>query len=304
MLDYSREFVVLASHLNFTTAAEELHISQPGLSRHIAELEKTVGVQLLRRNPVELTAAGNCYLNGIMPVIEALDGVLSETRSVGRKSKERIVIRKPPLEGRATQICIAALDRVKEIEPYVEFCFEESRAVSTLDALTSGRADIGFVYEDLDNLPDGIVCEFLFEEPFHMWVHHNNPLAHKTSLRFSDLKDLYLVCSANRRCEEWNSGVREVYRRNGMEPRYRVKDLNDLSDFLHTLQEDETVMGSPIFVSLAALSPSIVSPPLVDDPPLCYPTYLLYQRCSNESPLGRFVQSVRDTVAALLEERD
>ena len=300
MLDYSREFVVLASHLNFTTAAEELHISQPGLSRHIAELEKIVGVQLLRRNPVELTPAGSAYLNGIMPVIESLDNVLAQTKLIGRKSKEKVVIRKPPLEGRATQICIDALERARERDPYVEFCFEESRAVSTLDALVSGRADVGFVYDDIPDVPEGIVCEFLFEEPFHMWVHRNNPLARTQPLYFSDLKDLFLVCSANRRCEEWNAGVREVYRRNGIEPRYRVKDLNDLSDFLHTLQEDETVMGSPIFVSLAALSPSIVSPPLSDDPPLCYPTYLLYRLCAPDSPEDHLVQAVRDSVQDIL----
>ena len=39
MLEYSREFMVLASRLNYTVAAAELNVSQPTLSRHMADLE-------------------------------------------------------------------------------------------------------------------------------------------------------------------------------------------------------------------------------------------------------------------------
>lgn len=40
MLDYSREFIVLAERLNYASAAEHLHMSTSALSRHIADLEQ------------------------------------------------------------------------------------------------------------------------------------------------------------------------------------------------------------------------------------------------------------------------
>ena len=302
MLDYSREFVVLASHLNFTTAAKELHISQPGLSRHIAELEKEVGFTLVFRNPVKLTAAGKSYLHGIMPVIESLDHVLAESRAIAKSAKARVSIRKPALEGHATQIALKAIAMAKEADCLAEFVLEGDRKLSTLEAIVLGEADVGFVYDYYENedLPEGVSCELLSEEPFHMWVHRDNPLAVKEPLYFADFKDLNLICSANRRCEDWNSGVRNVYRRHGMEPRYRVKDLDDLSGFLRELQVDETLMTSSVMAPFTLLSPSIVDRVPQGDMALTFPTSVAYRTDGGEE-LMRFVQFCKQAAKDLSE---
>ncbi|MCF0230504.1 MAG: LysR family transcriptional regulator, partial [Parasporobacterium sp.] len=58
--EHIKEFIVLAEELNYTKAAKKLYISHSSLSKHIAEAERELGVQLFVRttHAVELTEAG------------------------------------------------------------------------------------------------------------------------------------------------------------------------------------------------------------------------------------------------------
>lgn len=57
-------FMTVAATLNFTRAAERLHITQSALSQRIRQLEKEIGTTLLNRSSqgVEMTEAGNRVL--------------------------------------------------------------------------------------------------------------------------------------------------------------------------------------------------------------------------------------------------
>lgn len=53
-------FIAVIEHMNYSKAAEKLHISQPSLSNAIKKLEQEVGSSLLERNTrnLQLTEAG------------------------------------------------------------------------------------------------------------------------------------------------------------------------------------------------------------------------------------------------------
>ena len=63
----------VAALQNLTKAAEELHISQPALTKAIRRTEEETGVQLFERrsNSLRLTYAGERFLNGAKNLIEA-----------------------------------------------------------------------------------------------------------------------------------------------------------------------------------------------------------------------------------------
>lgn len=65
-------FLSVAHNLNFSRAANELHISQPAISRHIKELEETYKIQFFDRSKgkIRLTPAGEILLKRAEEIAE------------------------------------------------------------------------------------------------------------------------------------------------------------------------------------------------------------------------------------------
>lgn len=63
-LNALRAFEAAARYENFSRAAEELHVTQGAVSRHVKLLEQHLGVELFRRRPqgLELTGPGRAFL--------------------------------------------------------------------------------------------------------------------------------------------------------------------------------------------------------------------------------------------------
>jgi DNA-binding transcriptional LysR family regulator len=61
---YMESAIALSEELNFTRAAQKIHISQPMLTKNIAELEASLGFQLFERDrrTVKLNNAGRAYI--------------------------------------------------------------------------------------------------------------------------------------------------------------------------------------------------------------------------------------------------
>jgi DNA-binding transcriptional LysR family regulator len=72
LLSYMRLFVEVARTKSFRGAAEALDMPNSTVSRHISELEKAIGLQLLHRSTrkVELTAAGEVYFKRCQSIVE------------------------------------------------------------------------------------------------------------------------------------------------------------------------------------------------------------------------------------------
>src|ERR1043165_7454785 len=66
-----RAYAAFVRRKSFSGAAEELRISQPAVSKHIADLERELGVKLIERRSRKLTDAGE-YLASHAVRAEAL----------------------------------------------------------------------------------------------------------------------------------------------------------------------------------------------------------------------------------------
>jgi len=77
-----RYLVAVAEELNFTRAAQRLHIAQPPLSRQIRQLEELIGVQLFVRDRrrVTLTMSGKVLLREARIVLNQFQYAVDVTR--------------------------------------------------------------------------------------------------------------------------------------------------------------------------------------------------------------------------------
>ena len=74
-LRHLRYFIAVAEELNFTRAAEKLHMAQPPLSQQIQQLETQLGFQLFRRTKrtVVLTEAGQVFFEESQKILLQVD---------------------------------------------------------------------------------------------------------------------------------------------------------------------------------------------------------------------------------------
>jgi DNA-binding transcriptional LysR family regulator len=82
-LRHLRYFVAVAEEENVSRAALKLHVSQPGLSRQIRDLEDEIGFQLFERSAkaLRLTAAGKVFLTEARDVLQHAEDAVKKARA-------------------------------------------------------------------------------------------------------------------------------------------------------------------------------------------------------------------------------
>ena len=82
-----RAFEAVARLLSFRGAADELHLTQPAISRQIRSLEEEIGTVLFLRGTrfVELTNAGAVLRRTVEPLLAQLDASVRQLCSAGRR---------------------------------------------------------------------------------------------------------------------------------------------------------------------------------------------------------------------------
>src|ERR1700722_15487880 len=79
-------FVAAAEELNFTHAADRLHVSQPPFSTQIHELEGALGINFFERHPkgAALTPAGKSFLIDARSILENCQASIRKAQRISR----------------------------------------------------------------------------------------------------------------------------------------------------------------------------------------------------------------------------
>jgi DNA-binding transcriptional LysR family regulator len=220
MLDVRRLRVLreVAAHGSFSAAAEVLAFTQPAVSRQIATLELEAGTRLVDRSArgVRLTQAGELLVGHADAILDRLDAAESQLEALSQLRGGRLRIG-APATANATLIPLAV--RAFDAEhPDVELRLDEAISSELIERLASGDLDIAIVAnaDRLPELPGELVLEHLMDDPLHLALPRDHPLAQADQVRMADLAGESWIEGRDPVCAE---PLRVAARAAGFEPK-------------------------------------------------------------------------------------
>ena len=181
-----RYFLTVAKEQSFTKAAEQLHITQPTLSRQMAAFEEELGVTLFIRSgkKISLTEEGILLKRRALEILNLEEKTLEEL-----KGKEDVV------EGNITIGCgeFAAVETLAEIcktykekYPLVQIVLHTATADAVYEMMNKGLVDIALFMEPVDT--EGM--DYIRITDCDHWcvgMRPDDPLAEKEFIKKEDL---------------------------------------------------------------------------------------------------------------------
>lgn len=189
-----RSFVTLAETLHFGRAAELLHLSQPPLSRQIAALEKSLGVQLLERHTrqTRLTYAGQRFLEDARAALAAFDQACENARRA--QSGELGELKVGFMMHAAFTVVPALTRRFLEAYPNVKLHLREAVPSALPDDILGGRLDAGIMF--FPGRIKGLECRVIHQERLCLAVPVGHRLASRARVQVRDLQGEGLIAAS------------------------------------------------------------------------------------------------------------
>ena len=197
-------FEAAARHLSYTRAAEELHLSQPGVSMQIKQLEEVVGLHLFEQigKKMHLTSAGReifAYSQSIGHLLDEAEVVIGELKGV---QSGRLAISVATTASHFATRLLAAFSRRYE---GVTISLDITNRASLRDQLENNEPDLVIMGQP----PEGVdvESETFMENPLVMIAPPGHPLTAESNIPVKHFEDESFVV------RESGSGTRSAIER-------------------------------------------------------------------------------------------
>jgi DNA-binding transcriptional LysR family regulator len=223
-------FVAAAEELNFTHAADRLHVSQPPFSKQIHDLEGELGIELFerQRKGVALTPAGKSFLIDARRILEDCDGSIKKAQRISRGEIGELVI------GYMSALTHDFLGKALEVwrltSPGIIVDCIEMDSLSQERALLEGRISVGILVPSDRPVLELLQVRFLTKYSVRLALPKSHPHADKSEIPLSFLKDDPFI-GLNRMYPNYGDWLLRVCRRVGFKPRI-VKEADGAASAL------------------------------------------------------------------------
>ncbi len=189
-----RYFLTIAREGSITSAAEQLHITQPTLSRQIKDLEDELGQKLFHRSShsMKLTQEGFIFRQRAEEIVAMADKTSAEFLSMDKPLAGDIYI-----GGGETLAVSLIADLIAELRkeyPDIRYHLYSGNEADVTERLDRGLLDFGILVQPAD-LTKYDCIHLSAEDIWGVVMRKDAPLAQKKKITRADLLDLPLIMS-------------------------------------------------------------------------------------------------------------
>jgi DNA-binding transcriptional LysR family regulator len=212
-----RYVVAIADELNFTRAADKVHVAQSALSRQIQHLENDLGFALFERDHrgVRLTVAGEAF------AAESRLALFHAQRAVEAARAARGQHRGPWTLGYSPLIDLRMLAQIQQslsqAHPRTEVRLASAHSTEQADGLIRGKLQAGLVILPLRQ--HGLTAEGFHRQALLLALPELHPLAKKNAVEIGDLNELPLVTLRSDIEPRFGDDLRRIFETAHVRPR-------------------------------------------------------------------------------------
>jgi DNA-binding transcriptional LysR family regulator len=270
-------FAAVVDRGGYSAAARHLHLSQSTVSHHVAELQKTVAMELLRYEDgrIRLTPAGREVYRSARTLLneqESLRNALDDLRR-GRGVRLRVGA---SLAFEQPYFMQQVVGPVQSAHPDTMLSIQFGHSGVTAQAVLDHSLDLAYVLNW--HLPPGVEFEVLGTAEFVFFAPRDHPLAAQDEVSPEQIAAAGLITAPATAVE--TTFYRDVMRRSGLEDYESVLEISGLQTRMLAAEAGLGIVGT--FVpAYATLSGRLV--PLTLDRPAGRAEIGLVQRTRDES---------------------
>ncbi|MEM9984051.1 MAG: LysR family transcriptional regulator, partial [Bacteroidota bacterium] len=211
-----RYFLALAREKHFGKAAEQVYISQPGLSRQIKRMEEALGLSLLIRDSrnVALTQAGQYLAHQFEQVLVDLERHVQHAHQL--ETGLSGVLRLGYLGSAMQEVIPKLLLAIRQGYPSIQFDLRPMDNPQQLEALLKQEIDLGFVR--LDKVPPKLTLHPLITDTFSLVLPAEHPLDATQFRGLAQVKDEPFILFDPSYSQSYFDTVMELFYQAGFEP--------------------------------------------------------------------------------------
>jgi LysR family transcriptional regulator, hydrogen peroxide-inducible genes activator len=212
-----RYLVAVADTRHFGRAADKCFVSQPTLSAQLKKLEDYLGVQLIERQPknVSLTEAGEQIVSRARRMLEASEEVVTLARAHRDPLAGRLRVALLPTIG--PYLLPRVSQPIRKGLPRLELRLYEYQTEQILERLESGEIDLGILALPVD--AEGFETRELFTEAFVVAMPDQHRLSKRDSVKVDELngETLLLLDQALEVCSRVDLHEKQDFRATSLE---------------------------------------------------------------------------------------